>query len=191
MWGVWFEDWNRFPFYFDGDKTVLHFEKSFAPKGNALIYFLRPAAADLYSPCEILEQALGPEKAAALFDFDANKVRKLKYSTPDEFRYDRPVCATTTHLSHIKGAEKATVGVNLATHLYEFIRGIRGRVDQYGEFFAQTQAELDQAKIERPGMAAYPRAILEKIVAEARTKASATRSIPLRCPRVEAKTGKR
>ena len=61
-----------------------------------------------------------------MFDFDANRIRKLKYSTPDQFMYDRPVCATTTRLSKIKQEEKATVGVNLATHLYEFIREIRG-----------------------------------------------------------------
>jgi hypothetical protein len=185
MWGVWFEDWNRYPFYFDGEKTVLHFEKSFTPKGNALIYFLQPAAADLYSPCEIVEQAFGPEKAAALFDFDANKVRKLKYSTPDEFMYDRPVCATTTHLSQIKGAEKATVGVNLATHLYEFIRGIRGRVDQYGEFFTQTQSDLAREKAAHPEMAMYI-AGLEKLVADAQAKAGEVYATPL--PAVQAKT---
>ena len=83
MWGVWFEDWNHYPFFFDGPRTIFHFEKTFIPNGEALIYFLEPAAADLYSPCEIVEQALGQEKAAALFDFDANRIRKLKYSTPD------------------------------------------------------------------------------------------------------------
>ena len=39
--------------------------------------------------------------------------------------YDRPVCATTTRLTKIKQGDKATQGVNLATHLYEFIREIR------------------------------------------------------------------
>ena len=118
---------------------MFHFEKSFVPNGDALIYFLEPAAADLFSPCEIVEEALGMEKAAALFDFDANQLRKLKYSTPNQFMYDRPVCATTTRLGKIKQDEKASVGVNLATHLYEFIREIRGRVDQYAAFFNQTK----------------------------------------------------
>ncbi len=50
MWGVWFEDWNHYPFFFDGPRTILHFEKTFVPNGNALFYFLEPAAADLVSP---------------------------------------------------------------------------------------------------------------------------------------------
>src|SRR5262249_43827411 len=31
MWGVWFEDWNHYPFFFDGSQTVFHFEKTFVP----------------------------------------------------------------------------------------------------------------------------------------------------------------
>ena len=130
MWGVWFEDWNHYPFYFDGMHTIAHFEKTFVPNGDALIYFLEPAAANLgFRRAEIVGAGAGPgKKAAALFDLDANMVGKLKYSTPDDFMYDRPVCATTTHLGGIKQKDKATVGINLATHLYEFIREIRGRL---------------------------------------------------------------
>ena len=157
MWGVWFEDWNHYPFFFDGPRTVFHFEKTFIPNGKALIYFLEPAAADLYSPCEIVEQALGREAAAALFDFDANRIRKLTYSTPDQFMYDRPVCATTTRLSKIKQDDKATVGVNLATHLYEFIREIRGRVDQYRTFFARNEGLPRERREVAPGVAGLPR----------------------------------
>ncbi len=178
MWGVWFEDWNHYPFYFDGPHTVFHFEKTFIPTGEALIYFLQPAAADLYSPCEIVEQALGPEKAAALFDFDANRLRKLKYSTPDQFLYDRPVCATTTRLSKIKQEEKATVGVDLATHLYEFIREIRGRVDQYGAFFGQVKGYLASEKSAHPELGGYVTE-LEGMVAEAQSKSKEIYATPL------------
>ena len=90
MWGVWFEDWNHYPFYFDGQRTMVHFEKTFIPQGEALIYFLEPAAADLFSPCEIVEQFLGQEKAQALFDFEASRLRKLKYSTPGSLRPGPP-----------------------------------------------------------------------------------------------------
>jgi hypothetical protein len=169
MWGVWFEDWNHYPFFFDGPRTVFHFEKTFIPNGEALIYFLQPAAADLFSPCEIVEQALGPENAAALFDFDANRIRKLRYSTPDQFQYDRPVCATTTRLSKIKQEEKATVGVNLATHLYEFIREIRGRVDQYGTFFSQLKGYLESQRNAHLELRDYL-ADLEGMVTEAQSK---------------------
>ncbi|HEV8543567.1 MAG TPA: hypothetical protein VGR78_14320 [Verrucomicrobiae bacterium] len=178
MWGVWFEDWNHYPFHFDGPDTVVHFEKSFAPSGDALIYFLEPAAADLYSPLEIVEQALGPEKASAFFDLDGNQLRKLSYSTPPLFMYDRPVCATTTRLSQIKQDEKPTVGVNLATHLYEFIREIRGRVDQYEAFFADLQGNLETEKKAHQEAGAYL-SELESLVREAQARAKKVYDTPL------------
>lgn len=178
MWGVWFEDWNRYPAYFDGPRTMLHFEKTFLPVGDALIYFLEPAAADLLSPCEVVERTLGHEKATALFDFDANRLRKLTYSTPDEFMYDRPVCATTTRLSHIKQGDKATVGINLATHLYEFIREIRRRVDQYSEFFNGMHEYLAAEKKAHPELAGYLEQ-LDKQVVEGQSKTNLAYNIPL------------
>jgi len=178
LWGVWFEDWNHYPFFFDGPHTVFHFEKTFIPNGDALIYFLEPAAADLFSPCEILQQALGPEKAGTLLDFDANRIRKLKYSTPDEFMYDRPVCATTTRLSKIKMEEKPTVGVNLATHLYEFIREIRGRLDQYRTCFDRIKDYLAGEQKAHPELKDYL-AELEGLVIEAQSKAQQVDATPL------------
>ena len=184
LWGVWFEDWNHHPFYFDDRRTVLHFEKSFVPNGDALIYFLEPAAADLASPCGIVEQVLGTKRAAALFDFDGNQIRKLHYSTPNEFMYDRPVCATTTRLAKIKQDEKGTVGLNLATHIYEFIREIRGRIDQYAAFFEQLKRQLDRAAQAHPEWHAYL-AELQALVAEAQSKTPQIYATPL--PVVEAK----
>jgi hypothetical protein len=184
MWGVWFEDWNHYPFFFDGAHTIAHFEKSFVPNGDALIYFLEPAAADLYSPCEIVQQALGNERAAALFDFDANGLRKLHYSTPGEFMYDRPVCATTTRLSKIKKDEKPTVGINLATHLFEFIREIRARVDQYAAFFDQTHQYLESEKKNHPEFSRYL-AELDAMVTDAQSRAREIYAAPL--PAVEKK----
>ena len=184
-WGIWFEDTNYYPFFFDGLRTMLHFEKTFVPKGDALIYFLEPAAADLYSPCEIVEQALGREKALALFNFDASRLRKLQYSTPDEFMYDRPVCATTTRLTKIKREDKATQGVNLATHLYEFIREIRGRLDQYGVYFTQTRDYLQAEKQAHPELADYL-GELDKMVADAQNRSKGIYSTSL--PSVQEKT---
>ena len=184
MWGVWFEDWNHYPFYFDGPRTILHFEKTFIPKGRALMYFLEPAAADLYSPCEIVTEALGQAQAAALFDWDANQLRKLKWSTPDEFMYDRPVCATTTRLSKIKRADKPTIGVNLATHLYEFVREIRGRIDQYGAWFTDLHQYLEQEQIAHPEIQGYVKP-LQTLIAEAQSKSKEIYATPL--PAVQAK----
>jgi hypothetical protein len=185
MWGVWFEGWNHYPFYFQGERIISHFEKGFVPKGDALVYFLEPAAADLYSPSEIMEQALGRAKAAALLDLEANGLRKLTYSTPAEFMYDRPVCATTTHLSGIRQKEKGTVGINLATHLYEFIREIRGRLDQYVSFFNQMQGYLDGEDKAHPELHPYI-SELQAMVSEAKSKSAEIYGTPLSA--VEAKT---
>lgn len=185
QYGVWFEDWNRYPFYFEGPQTVLHFEKTFVPNGEALFYFLEPAAADFYSPCEIVEQALGRDKALALFDFDANGLRKLKYSTPDEFIYDRPVCATTDRITAIRQAEKATIGVNLATHLYEFMQGIRSRVDQYNDYFKQTQDYLAGEKKAHPELREYLEE-LQAMVTEAQAESRAIYATSLTA--IQAKT---
>ncbi|HTA30447.1 MAG TPA: hypothetical protein VK731_08170 [Candidatus Cybelea sp.] len=185
MWGVWFEGWNHYPFYFQGEKLIAHFEKGFVPKGDALFYFLEPAAADLYSPVEILEQALGREKAAAILDLDANGLRKLSYSTPAEFMYDRPVCATTTHLSHIPREEKGTVGINLATHLYEFIREIRVRIDDYVSFFDRMQGYLEGEDKAHPELHPYI-SELQGMVSEAKSKATEIYATPL--PAVKTKT---
>jgi hypothetical protein len=185
MWGTWFDDWNYYPFFFDGPRTVLHFDKRFIPNGDAFIYFLEPVAADLNSPCEVVEQVLGREKAAALFDFDGVGMRKLKYSTPNEFMYDRPVCATTGRLGRIKQADKKTVGVNLATHLYEFIREIRGRVDQYMAFLEQTKTYLEAEAKAHPDSQPYI-ADLQGLVAEAQSRSATVYATPL--PEVEKKT---
>jgi hypothetical protein len=178
MWGVWFEDWNHYPYFFDGPRTVVHFEKTFVPAGEALAYFLEPAAADLCSPCEIVEQVLGASQASALLDWDANGLRKLHYSTPNLFMYDRPVCATTTRLSHITGTEKSTVGVNLATHLYEFVREIRARVDQFVAFFNQMQSALEAEKKAHPESSSYI-SELEPLLSEAQAKAKEAYATPL------------
>ena len=178
MWGVWFEDWNHYPFYFEGMRTIAHFEKTFVPSGDALFYFLEPATADLISPVEIVQQALGPEKAAALLDLDCNRLRRLKYSTPPLFMYDRPVCATTTRLSKIKKEEKPTVGLNLATHLYEFIREIRGRVDQYNAFFGDLDNYLAEQQKTHPELKDYV-AELQTVVSEAQGHTKEIYATPL------------
>lgn len=178
MWGVWFEDWNHYPFFFEGSRLVAHFEKTFVPNGNAIFYYLEPAAADVLSPCEIVEQVLGQEKAAGLFDLGGNQLRKLPYSTPPEFIYDRPVCATTTRLASIRREEKPTVGVNLATHLFEFIRGIRGRVDQYVVFFNGLDAYFAAQEQAHPEAHTYI-APLHALTTEGLTRAKDAYETPL------------
>ena len=40
IWGRYIRGWYTYPLRFDGDRTVVHFEKQFLPKGDLLIYCL-------------------------------------------------------------------------------------------------------------------------------------------------------
>jgi hypothetical protein len=111
-------------------------------------------------------------------DLEGNGLRKLTYSTPADFMYDRPVCATTTRLTGIRQNEKATVGINLATHMYEFIREIRLRVDQYVSFFDGMQGYLAGEDQAHPELHAYI-AELQDLVSQGKSKAAAIYAEPL------------
>jgi len=68
--------------------------------------------------------------------------------------------------------------VNLATHLYEFIREIRSRVDQYGTFFAEMKSYLDGEEKAHPEMRDYL-AELKGMVTEAQSKSKEIYETPL------------
>ena len=70
------------------------------------------------------------------------------------------------------------MGVNLATHLYEFIREIRGRVDQYAAFFGQMKSYLASQQQAHPELRDYL-AELEAMVAEAQSKSEEIYATPL------------
>ncbi len=77
------------------------------------------------------------------------------------------------------------MGVNLATHLYEFIREIRGRVDQYGAFFGQMKDYLATEQKAHPELRDYL-AELEGMVAQAQSRSKEIYATPL--PSVQKKT---
>lgn len=61
--------WFIWPFWFQGDKTMLHFEKQLPPIGEALIYYLDDdGKGGESSPIGIMEQALGSDRATAILD---------------------------------------------------------------------------------------------------------------------------
>jgi hypothetical protein len=92
--------------------------------------------------------------------------------------YDRPVCATTTRLSKIKKEEKPTVGIDLATHLYEFIREIRGRVDQYEAFFGQVSTYLSNETAAHPELKDYD-GELQAMITDAKARSKGIYATPL------------
>ena len=76
------------------------------------------------------------------------------------------------------------MGLNLATHLYEFIREIRGRIDQYAAFFEQTKGYLDGQQKAHPEWQPFF-AELQAMVVEAQSKTRQIYATPL--PVVEKK----
>jgi hypothetical protein len=66
----------------------------------------------------------------------------------------------------------------LATHLYEFVRDIRGRIDQYGAFFDGMQSYLDAQEKAHPELRSYV-ADLQSLVSEAKSKSAEIYTTPL------------
>jgi hypothetical protein len=93
LWGRWIRGWFYYPMEFDGDQTVVHFEKNFPPKGDLLIYFLEehpsPARASADgSPIGWMRKALGEETARKILDFEGVEERLL-------LKHGNAVCAMT------------------------------------------------------------------------------------------------
>jgi len=102
--------------------------------------------------------------------------------------YDRPVCATTTRLTKIKQEEKATVGVNLATHLYEFIRESEAAWTIRRLFRPDARLSGNQKKAQ-PELTDYLDD-LEKMVTDAQFRSNAIYAIPCRTCKRKPKTSR-
>ena len=50
MWGVWFEDWNHYPFFFENTRCLAHFEKTFSPKVRRSFIFWSPPRLQWFRP---------------------------------------------------------------------------------------------------------------------------------------------
>ena len=148
MWGRWIRGWYYYPFWFDGDKTCVHFEKKFPPEGEALLYFLEKekGKSDMSSPVEVMQKALGDKLALELLDFDGVEERLL-------LKHEKAVCAMTDKLQEIfdtgnEVKERAQVE-QWADDIVTFIRLMRGRIGEYSEFtsrmkeFLETRGQAD------------------------------------------------
>lgn len=143
MWGRYIRGWFYYPIWFDGDKTVIHFEKSFPPKGDLLIYYLekhpRRPEASVSSAVEIMEKALGKEQAAKLLDFDGVEERLL-------LKHGNAVCAMTNTMQKWFDAgdevkQRAQIE-RWCDDVSDFIRMIRQRVDEFSKFAVDMRAFL-------------------------------------------------
>ncbi len=151
LWGRYIRGWFHYPFWFDGQKTMVHFEKKFPPKGKLLIYYLEgekktPAA----SPVGVMEAALGSQSARGLLDFDGVSQRIL-------LKHGNAVCAMTQKIEEAVAAhneEKKRAQIEaFADDVWTFIRLIRERVFEFSDFAGKTKALLADAKKAHPALA--------------------------------------
>jgi hypothetical protein len=158
LWGRFIRGWFGWPMWFDGQRTMIHFEKRFPPRGELLIYFLekhpRQPAAGLLAPVEVMEKALGKEEAAGLLDFDGVEERPL-------LKHGNAVCAMTNGMQKWfdDGQESQHVAQieRYCDDVADFIRMIRQRIEEYGAFAAGTKGFVQvqsKANPQLAGMAA-------------------------------------
>lgn len=150
LWGRWIRGWFYYPFWFEGDRTIVHFEKRFPPTGELLIYFLEahPIHPDSStgSPVGVMESVLGKEETAKLLDFEGVELRPL-------LAHMMAVCAMTNKMQEYFNAGeevKRRAQIELwCDDVADFIRMIRDRVFEFDRFAAETSAFLARrAKVE-------------------------------------------
>ncbi len=137
LWGRSIRGWFYWPLWFDGRKTMIHFEKQFPPQGDLLIYFLerhpKQKAAGILSPVEVMERALGKDQAAKILDFDGVEERLL-------LKHGNAVCAMTNGMQKwLDDGEEARHKAEIERFCDDtagFIRMIRERVQEFGAFAA-------------------------------------------------------
>ncbi len=151
LWGRCIRGWFYYPVWFDGEKTMVHFEKKFPPVGDLLIYYL-----DTYddggqiSPVGVMQRALGKDAAARLLDFEGTKELTL-------LEHRNAVCAMTYKIEGcFAGEPDARPWAEVrpyADDIATFIRLIRERVFQFDQFAADLQDLLQAERKKQPELA--------------------------------------
>lgn len=151
LWGRCIRGWFYYPVWFDGEKTMVHFEKKFPPVGDLLIYYL-----DTYddggqiSPVGVMQRALGKDAAAELLDFEGTKELTL-------LEHRNAVCAMTYKIEGcFAGEPDARPWAEVrpyADDIATFIRLIRERVFQFDQFAADLQDLLQAERKKQPELA--------------------------------------
>ena len=156
LWGRCIRGWYYYPVWFDGLRTMVHFEKKFPPKGRLLIYYLdtyrdHVDVPDILSPVEIMQRMLGQDQAAKLLDFEGTKEQVL-------LEHRNAVCAMTRKIeSYFAKADDAPQRPQVeafADDVATFIRLIRERAFQYERFASEMQTFLKTQKQAQPSLAA-------------------------------------
>ncbi len=149
LWGRYIRGWFDYPVWFDGDRTMVHFEKKFPPKGRLLIYYLDgyQSDVDMLSPFGVMRRTLGSEQTDRLLDFAGANALKL-------LAHHNAVCAMTRQIEDYfassRDAELRLRVQQFADDVTTFIGLIRDRVFQYDTFAADALSYLEtQGKTNR------------------------------------------
>jgi hypothetical protein len=166
IWGRYIRGWYTYPLRFDGDRTVVHFEKQFLPKGDLLIYCLEPHPTDpsnsIVTPAEVMALALGKEQAEKILDPEGTVEQTL-------LDHRLAVCAMTntmqSWLNEGKVAEHREQIVRWCDDTAAFIRMIRQRDQAFAEFARALKASLSARVAERAGLAGSVGQLQESLTA--------------------------
>ena len=148
LWGRCIRGWFYYPVWFDGSRTMIHFEKKFPPKGRLLVYYLDHYEDDshIVSPFSIMRESLGEEQTERLLDIAGATEQVL-------LEHRNAVCAMTSEIeayfSQAVNAPARQQVERYADDVATFIRLIRERVFQFARFadetlqFVEKQTSLD------------------------------------------------
>ncbi len=165
LWGRYIRGWFYYPVWFDGQKTMVHFEKKFPPVGDLLIYYLDTYdGSEQLSPVAVMQRSLGKDTAAQLLDFEGTEEQVLLV-------HHNAVCAMTykieSYFAQESEAPPWTEVRQYADDIATFIQLIRDRVFQFDQFAAEMQ-DLLQAEQKKQSTLADALAPCEEILAEIR-----------------------
>ncbi len=151
LWGRYIRGWFYYPVWFDGSKSVIHFEKKFPPVGDLLIYYLDTyEGSDQPSPVGIMKKSLGKDAAAQLLDFEGTQEQIL-------LAHHNAVCAMTYKIESYFARESEAPSWSdvrmYADDIATFIRLIRERVFQFDQFAADLEDLLKAERERLPSLA--------------------------------------
>jgi hypothetical protein len=180
VWGRYIRGWFGYPLWFDGPKTLIHFEKHFPPTGELLLYYLEspepgkrgqapfagtalrvlctkgacplfPAGKPVNSPVSIMSKALGEAETARLLDFDGTVEKTL-------LAHRLAVCAMTNTMQNWfnagKEAQERAQIERWCDDTFSFIRMIRARTQEFGDLARRMKRLLAERAKAEPKLAA-------------------------------------
>jgi hypothetical protein len=165
LWGRPIRGWFYWPVWFDGDETVIHFEKRFPPQGELLIYFLeqhpdRPTGTAILSPVDVMRKALGADEAARLLDLAGLQERPV-------VSHGLCVCEMTARLQkYFDTGEEVQEQAQIARYAHDvltFMTSVRRRLIEFRDFAAQSKEFLKARAAAEPKLAGSAGRLLESI----------------------------